>query len=277
MLPALVLRCPVHGVAAAGADHARHHPRHGLRSAAAHRARRHRRHHRRIDQRRAGSARPTRRGSSRVPNLRPGTYTVTATLSGFKKAQRTGVVLRAGVGRAHRSEPRGRRPRGRRDGDGRGAEQHHASRARRSRAASTSSSCAICRATAATSRTSSRSTRTSSAASTASSSSAAAPTAPRTSRTASRRAPASSASCRTPRPGLDAISGSAGAVELVQRGVRRPCRRHRVDQARRQPVSRHGVLRLQLERAERAHLRAGAERRVARRPQRRHARLSLRR
>jgi hypothetical protein len=34
-------------------------------------------------------------GLFEIPNLRPGTYTVTATLSGFKKAVRTGVVLRA--------------------------------------------------------------------------------------------------------------------------------------------------------------------------------------
>jgi hypothetical protein len=34
-------------------------------------------------------------GLFEIPNLRPGTYTVTATLSGFKKVQRTGVVLRA--------------------------------------------------------------------------------------------------------------------------------------------------------------------------------------
>src|SRR5688572_25045840 len=34
-------------------------------------------------------------GLFEIPNLRPGTYTVTATLSGFRKAQRTGVVLRA--------------------------------------------------------------------------------------------------------------------------------------------------------------------------------------
>ena len=35
-------------------------------------------------------------GLFEAPNLRPGTYTVTASLSGFKKVQRTGVVLRAG-------------------------------------------------------------------------------------------------------------------------------------------------------------------------------------
>lgn len=35
-------------------------------------------------------------GAFEVPNLRPGTYAVTATLSGFKKVARTGVVLRAG-------------------------------------------------------------------------------------------------------------------------------------------------------------------------------------
>jgi hypothetical protein len=34
-------------------------------------------------------------GLYEVPNLRPGTYTVIATLSGFKKVQRTGVLLRA--------------------------------------------------------------------------------------------------------------------------------------------------------------------------------------
>ena len=34
-------------------------------------------------------------GLYKVPNLRPGTYTVTASLSGFKKVQRTGIVLRA--------------------------------------------------------------------------------------------------------------------------------------------------------------------------------------
>ena len=59
-------------------------------------------------------------------------------------------------------------------------------------------------------------------------------------------------------------SGSAGAVELVQRGVRRPCRCHRLHETRREPLSRDRVLRLQLERVERAHLRAGAEQRVAR-------------
>src|SRR5438552_7979921 len=33
-------------------------------------------------------------GNFEVPNLRPGTYTVEASLSGFKKVQRTGVLLR---------------------------------------------------------------------------------------------------------------------------------------------------------------------------------------
>ena len=70
--------------------------------------------------------------------------------------------------------------------------------------------------------------------------------------------------------------GSAGALEFLQRGVWRPGRRDRLDQARRQPLPRLVVLRLQLERAERENLRAGAERRLARRSQRRHARLPLR-
>ena len=34
-------------------------------------------------------------GLFEAPNLRPGTYTVTASLSGFKKVQRTGLVLRS--------------------------------------------------------------------------------------------------------------------------------------------------------------------------------------
>jgi hypothetical protein len=34
-------------------------------------------------------------GLFEISNLRPGTYTVTATLTGFKKTQRTGIVLRA--------------------------------------------------------------------------------------------------------------------------------------------------------------------------------------
>jgi hypothetical protein len=34
-------------------------------------------------------------GAFEIPNLRPGTYTLTAVLSGFKKVQRTGIVLRA--------------------------------------------------------------------------------------------------------------------------------------------------------------------------------------
>ena len=40
-------------------------------------------------------------------------------------------------------------------------------------------------------------------------------------------------------PGPRRDRGSAGAVELVQRGVRRPRRCHRLDQARREPLSRH--------------------------------------
>ena len=43
----------------------------------------------------AREAQTDAQGLFEIPNLRSGTYTVTATLSGFKKAQRTGVVLRA--------------------------------------------------------------------------------------------------------------------------------------------------------------------------------------
>ena len=177
-------------------------------------------------------------GCSRLPNLRPGTYTVTASLSGFKKVQRTGIVLRAASVVLVRPASRSRRARGRGDRHRRRAEQHHArepgdrSRARRAAAA---------RPAAQQPRhpgLPDAQSRTSSAASTASSSWAAAPTARRTSRTASRRAPASSASCRMRRP-ASMPSRSAGAVEFVQRGVRRAGRRDRVDQARRQPIPRH--------------------------------------
>src|SRR4051794_33055922 len=34
-------------------------------------------------------------GLFEIPNLRPGTYTISASLSGFKKTQTTGLVLRA--------------------------------------------------------------------------------------------------------------------------------------------------------------------------------------
>ena len=77
-------------------------------------------------------------------------------------------------------------------------------------------------------------------------------------------------------PGLDAIQevqvlsnsysaeygGLAGVIVSTKRGANR--------------FRGTGVLRLQLERAERAHLRAGAERRLARRSQRRHARPPVR-
>lgn len=43
----------------------------------------------------ARDAQSDAQGQFEIPNLRSGTYTVTATLSGFKKAQTTGVVLRA--------------------------------------------------------------------------------------------------------------------------------------------------------------------------------------
>ncbi|OLE83743.1 MAG: hypothetical protein AUF76_05590 [Acidobacteria bacterium 13_1_20CM_2_65_9] len=43
----------------------------------------------------AREARTDEQGLFEIPNLRPGTYTVTAALSGFKKVARSGVVLRA--------------------------------------------------------------------------------------------------------------------------------------------------------------------------------------
>ena len=43
----------------------------------------------------AREAQTDSQGSFEIPNLRSGTYTVTATLTGFSKAQRTGVLLRA--------------------------------------------------------------------------------------------------------------------------------------------------------------------------------------
>ena len=69
---------------------------------------------------------------------------------------------------------------------------------------------------------------------------------------------------------------SAGALQLVQRRVRRPRWCRRLDQARHEPDPRDVVLRLQQQRAERPDLCAGAQRRLARRPERRHARPSIR-
>src|SRR5688572_27151678 len=43
----------------------------------------------------AREAQTDAQGLFEIPNLRPGTYAVAATLTGFRKAQRTGVVLRA--------------------------------------------------------------------------------------------------------------------------------------------------------------------------------------
>ena len=215
-------------------------------------------------------------GLFEMPNLRPGTYTVDVSLSGFKKTQRTGVVLRPRVGGARRYPARGRRPRGRRHRDRRGPEQHHrrepVDRARPGRAA-------VARPAAQQPRHPGlprRSTRTSSAASTRSSSWAAAPTAPRTSRTASRRRPGSSASCPTPRLAWTPIAevqvlsnsysaefgGLAGVVVSTKRGTNQFHGTSFYDfncnelNARTYAQTLNGV--------------------VARRPERRHARPSLR-
>ena len=77
-------------------------------------------------------------------------------------------------------------------------------------------------------------------------------------------------------PGLDAIAGSAGALELLQRRVRRARRRHRLDQARRQPAPRLVVLRLQRDELNARTYAQTLNGVVARRSQRRHARSPLR-
>ena len=215
-------------------------------------------------------------GLFEIPNLRSGTYTVTATLSGFKKAQRTGVVLRAASVVLTDLEPRSRRPRRCRDGDG------------RRQTNITIESQAIARGL------DEQQLR----------------DLPRNSRDiqdfltlnpnivggfdsiqflGGRTYGASYIQDGQPSsagifgelsnaaPGLDAIQevqvlsnsysaeygGLAGVIVSTKRGANR----YRANR----------VLRLQLERAERPHLRAGAEQRVAQRPQRRHARLPVRR
>ena len=174
-------------------------------------------------------------GLFEIPNLRPGTYTVTASLSGFKKSQTHRARAARGVGRPRRPASGSRRPRGRGHGHRRRAEQHHArepgDRPRARRAAASRPSAQQPRHPGLPHAQS----RTSSAASTASSSSAAAPTARRTSRTASRRAPASSASCRTRHPAsmpsqeVQVLSNSysaeygglAGVIVSTKRGANR--------------------------------------------------------
>ena len=213
-------------------------------------------------------------GLFEIPNLRPGTYTVTATLSRVQESAADGCGAARRLRRAHRSEPRDRQPRRRRDGDGRRNQHHDREPGDRARPRRTAAA-----------RPAAQQPRHPGL-----------PHAQPEHRRRVRQHPVS----RRPhlwrvvhpgrpaverrdlrralqrRPGARRDSGSAGAVELVQRGVRRPCRRHRVHETRREPLSRDRVLRLQLERAERPHLRAGAEQRVAERPQRRHARLSIR-
>ena len=96
-------------------------------------------------------------GQFEIPNLRPGTYTVSASLSGFKKSQTHRPGVARGSGRPRRSAPRSRRPRGRGHRHAPKGRTTSRSRARRSSAGSTSSSFATFRETAATCRTSSRS------------------------------------------------------------------------------------------------------------------------
>ena len=184
-------------------------------------------------------------GLFEIPNLRPGTYTVTASLSGFKKsADAPALVLRAAaVVHADLHLEVG------------GLEDVVTVRAEGQNnitlespaiaAGSTSSSFAIFRATAATSRTSSRSIpnivggfdgiqflggRTYGA-------------------SYIQDGQPSSAGIfgelSNAAPGLDAIQEVQVLSNSVQRRVRRPRRRHRVDQARRKPVPWHRVLRLQ--------------------------------
>ena len=178
-------------------------------------------------------------GQFEIPNLRPGTYTVTASLSGFKKSQTTGAGAARDSGRPRGFAPRSRRPRGRGHRPRRRAEQHHArepgDRPRDRRAAA--------------SRPSPKQPRR-----------AGLPHAQPQHRRRLRRHPVP----RRPHlrrvvyPGRPAVErgnlrrtvergtwagcdpGSAGAVEFVQRRVRRPRGRHRVDQARRKPVPWHG-------------------------------------
>ena len=66
--------------------------------------------------------------------------------------------------------------------------------------------------------------------------------------------------------------GDHGALELLQRRVRRPGGRRRDDQARRQQLPRHQLLRLQQRQPERADLQPDARGRRARRSPLRHAR-----
>ena len=65
-------------------------------------------------------------------------------------------------------------------------------------------------------------------------------------------------------PGLDAIVGDHGAIQLVQRRVRRPGGSRRDHQARREQLPRDELLRLQQQRAERPDLQPDARRRPAR-------------
>ena len=193
-------------------------------------------------------------GFYEASNLRPGTYRVEIVTTSFKKFEKPGVVVSTGGGAA-----RGREARARRDhrdglGLGRGDQQHRRGEPVRLRGSRL----------AAAARPAAQQPRHAVLP-------AAEPERPgRRRRHAVPGRPDLRRLLRPGRPGLHERDlrhgrqlrprprrdrGGAGALELLQRRVRRPRRRRGHHQARRQPLQRDDVLRLQLRRPQRPHLR----------------------
>ena len=186
-------------------------------------------------------SKPMRRAATRPPTSSRAPTGSRSSRTNFKKFERPGVLVRASGDRARGHHARARQRE--RDGDRDPPRRSTTSRstARRSRAASTSSSSATCRATAATSSPSCSSTRTSSAAAATRH-----PVPGRARPTACSYIQDGQASTNAifgtvgnSAPGPRRGRGDPGAVELVQRRVRRARRRRRDDEARQQQLPRH--------------------------------------
>ena len=193
--------------------------------------------HRRGDGRPAHARDRRARAATRPRTSSPGTYRVEVAHHELQEVREDG---RPRPRRRHGAGGRRARSR-RRERDRHGLRPRRSttsrSTARRSRAGSTSSSSTTCRATAATSSRSCCSTRTSSAAADDIQFLGAKTYGVSYIQDGQASTNAIFGTVGNSAPGLDAVEETAGALELVQRRVRRPRRRRRHDQARQQRIT----------------------------------------